>query len=267
MARTAKITNANVSPRQNKAGLVGNTPVRAQDFNDLAGDYISKTDANAQTIASNLTVTGTLTQTGAVTFAGNQTIGDAVSDAHTINGGLTVNGSTAVAAGAGVSAATTNTWYVEDRNGITITTGLVDMTGLGSIDGDNTVIGNAGTTAAAAYLTQITAAVNGYIFDVRVTCVEAPTTGEPDIDWTFDTSSTAAQTPATDQQLEVGADWTLGLSRHWRLAGLANIDSVGGFTAGLADYYLHATAGKGSGDAGTYDAGKFVIQLLGAKAF
>ena len=29
MARTAKITNANVAPRQNTAGLVGNTPARS----------------------------------------------------------------------------------------------------------------------------------------------------------------------------------------------------------------------------------------------
>jgi len=74
MARTAKITNANVAPRQNKAGLVGNTPVRAQDFNDLAGDYISSSDANAQSVASALTVTGaaslssTLAVTGIATF-------------------------------------------------------------------------------------------------------------------------------------------------------------------------------------------------------
>lgn len=60
MARTAKITNANVAPRQNTAGLVGNTPVRAQDFNDLAGDYVSQTDTNAQVMASQLKVRGEL---------------------------------------------------------------------------------------------------------------------------------------------------------------------------------------------------------------
>jgi len=76
MARTAKITNANVAPSRNKAGLVGNTPVRAQDFNDLAGDYISSSDANAQTVASAVTVTGaaalssTLAVTGASTLTG-----------------------------------------------------------------------------------------------------------------------------------------------------------------------------------------------------
>ena len=76
MARTAKITNANVSPSKNKAGLVGNTPVRAQDFNDLVGDYISSSDASAQSVASALTVTGaaslssTLAVTGASTLTG-----------------------------------------------------------------------------------------------------------------------------------------------------------------------------------------------------
>jgi len=55
MARTAKITNTNVAPSRNTAGLVGNTPVRAQDFNDLVGDYISKTDTNTQDIAGPLT--------------------------------------------------------------------------------------------------------------------------------------------------------------------------------------------------------------------
>ncbi len=61
MARTAKITNANVAPSKNAAGLVGNTPVRAQDFNDLAGDYISSSDTNAQSVASTLQVGGLLT--------------------------------------------------------------------------------------------------------------------------------------------------------------------------------------------------------------
>mgnify|MGYP003649775033 CR=1 FL=1 len=203
-------------------------------------------------------------------FIDGESIKDASGDERikfTDTGDFTVVSDTATAAGAGVSAAATNTWLVETTNGITITTGQIDITGLGSIDGDNTVIGNAGTTDAAAYLTKITHEINGYIFDVRVTCVEAPTTGEPDIDFTFDTSSTAAQTAATDQQLEVEADWTLGLSRHWRVAGASNQDAVGGFTAGLDDYFLHATAGKGSGAAGTYDAGKFVIRLLGVKVF
>jgi len=73
MARTAKITNANVAPRQNTAGLVGNTPVRAQDFNDLAGDYVSLSDANAQAISSAVSVAGVGTLTGGLVY-GSETI-------------------------------------------------------------------------------------------------------------------------------------------------------------------------------------------------
>jgi hypothetical protein len=67
MARTAKITNANVAPRQNTAGLVGNTPVRAQDFNDLAGDYVSLSDSNAQTVTSAITASAGVTASSAAT--------------------------------------------------------------------------------------------------------------------------------------------------------------------------------------------------------
>ena len=48
MARTAKITNANVGPLKNVRGAVGNTPVRAQDFNTLIGDHVSQSDSVAQ---------------------------------------------------------------------------------------------------------------------------------------------------------------------------------------------------------------------------
>tara|TARA_R110000796_G_scaffold83590_2_gene182774 strand:+ start:11619 stop:12206 length:588 start_codon:yes stop_codon:yes gene_type:complete len=77
MARTAKITNANVAPSRNKAGLVGNTPVRAQDFNDLAGDYISSSDANAQSVASAVTLSSTLTTTGLQTATAGVTASSA----------------------------------------------------------------------------------------------------------------------------------------------------------------------------------------------
>ena len=73
MARTAKITNANVAPSKNVAGLVGNTPVRAQDFNDLAGDYVSLSDANAQAISSAVSVAGIGTLTGGLVL-GTETV-------------------------------------------------------------------------------------------------------------------------------------------------------------------------------------------------
>ena len=42
-------------------------------------------------------------------------------------------------------------------------------------------------------------------------------------------------------------------------------DAASGFTAGLDDYFLHLTSGKGSSDAGTYATGQFAIMLQGAK--
>ena len=75
MARTAKITNANVAPRQNAAGLVGNTPVRAQDFNDLAGDYVSLSDASAQAISSAVSVAGAASIAGALTASASLIFG------------------------------------------------------------------------------------------------------------------------------------------------------------------------------------------------
>ena len=95
MARTAKITNANVGPRHNVGGNVGNTPVRAQDFNDLAGDYVSLSDANAQSIASAVTVTGAAALSSTLAVAGASTL----SGALTASAGLLFGVQTVVAAG------------------------------------------------------------------------------------------------------------------------------------------------------------------------
>lgn len=63
MARTAKITNANVGPLKNVRGAVGNTPVRAQDFNTLVGDYVSQTAASRMGVIDIKTVTADTTLT------------------------------------------------------------------------------------------------------------------------------------------------------------------------------------------------------------
>jgi len=60
MARILKITNANVGPLSNKGGSVGNTLVRAQDYNSLVGDYVSKTDSVAQSITGAIAITSAL---------------------------------------------------------------------------------------------------------------------------------------------------------------------------------------------------------------
>ena len=119
MARTAKITKANVGPRQNVGGAVGNTPVRAQDFNDLAGDYISSSDANAQSVASALTVTGaaslssTLAVTGASTLTGAAQFNGGYAGARTV---VDLDGSTAAP-----TAAQSGTIFTFDGTACTVT--------------------------------------------------------------------------------------------------------------------------------------------------
>ena len=163
------------------------------------------------------------------------------------------------AAGSGVSGAAKNTWYVSEANGVTTTVGLIDLEGLTSDSTDTGVIGDEG--AAAAYFTQLTAAVNGYIFEASITCLEAPDGGEVDLDLVFDSTSTAEGVAATDHSLAAGADWTVGLTRNSNV-----LDTVLG--GGLVDDYVYLAVGTNSSPTnGTYTAGKFIIVLKGAKVF
>ncbi len=117
MARTAKITNANVAPSRNKAGLVGNTPVRAQDFNDLAGDYVSLSDANAQSIASAVTVSGDLTISGATN--GLVQTGATVTQATNHTTAVTINSTAGVIQLAAVAlAAATNVEFTVTNSAV-----------------------------------------------------------------------------------------------------------------------------------------------------
>ena len=185
-----------------------------------------------------------------------------LTDGGTVVGDVIHNAGTAVAAGAGVSGAETNTWYVGTNSGITTTVGLIDITGLTSDSTDTGVIGDEGE--AAAYFTQLTAAVNGYIYHASITCVEAPQGGEIDLDLVFDTTATAEGAAATDVVIPAAADWTLGLHRSSDLLGATHAV----LTAGLADYYVHLAVGTSSGPVnGTYTHGKFAIILKGIKAF
>jgi len=130
------------------------------------------------------------------------------------------------------------------------TTILVDLTGLncGGTAGD--IIGDDGT--GAAHLGQITAARNGTIFAGTVTCLEVPATGDPDIDLYSATEATGVEdtaiTALTETQLLNSGDHTLG--------------KVGILTAfPAAGEYLYLVCGVAT--AGTYTAGKLLIELYG----
>jgi len=163
------------------------------------------------------------------------------------------------AAGAGFSGAETLTSTVEKQNNVIITTFLIDLTGLTSDATDTAAIGDEGE--AAAQFTQITAAVNGWIYDAEMYCLEAPTGGEIDLDLVADTTATAEGAAATDVVvIASAADWVLGAFKKKAAATV--------LTANLADYYLHLCVGTSSGPTnGTYTAGKFLIRLYGTPIF
>ena len=129
------------------------------------------------------------------------------------------------------------------------TTIMIDLTGLncGGTAGD--IIGADG--AGVAYIGRVTTANQGVVFGVTMECFEAPTTGDPDIDLHSATEGTGVEDTAigslTSTLIINGGDATLG-SR-----------TVGNTIA--ADQYLYLTCGTST--AGTYDAGKLVITILG----
>ena len=129
------------------------------------------------------------------------------------------------------------------------TTIMIDLTGLncGGTAGD--IIGADG--AGVAHIGQVTAANQGTVFGVTMECFEAPTTGDPDIDLHSATEGTGVEDTAIGDLTETliinGGDATLG-SR-----------TVGNTIA--ADQFLYLTCGTST--AGTYNAGKLVITILG----
>jgi len=141
---------------------------------------------------------------------------------------------------------------VVNQGGIITTTMLLDITGLSS-NVVTDIIGKAAT--ANSNIGQLTTALNGTILGGVMKCLEAPLTGEPDIDlWVADEATGAedtAITALTNDQIIVtsGADWTLGLEKL--------VVAIPGDAQ-----YLYLVGGGGTTDA-VYTAGKFLITFYG----
>ena len=142
---------------------------------------------------------------------------------------------------------------VTDHGDIIKTRILIDVTGMNS-DTSGDIIGN--NDAANCHFGQITAAVNGTILGGRMTCLEAPTTAEPDIDIFSATESTGTENDAISgitqtSILEPGVNWTINLTKS--------------FGTIAANQYLYLV-GSDTGTVATYGGGKFIIELYGYDA-
>jgi hypothetical protein len=177
---------------------------------------------------------------------------------NSTTGAITVNYDTENALMSGGAGITGGTGTVLDigvsrEGGLIKTSILIDLTGLDSVDTADDIIG---TGTSAAYLGQITAAVNGTIIAGRMTCFEAPAGGDDDIDLYSATEATGVLGGAigdlTETQLIDAGDATAGA-----------VDILTALPA--ANSYLYLAAGTGD-TAATYTAGILLIEFFGTPA-
>ena len=176
--------------------------------------------------------------------------------ATTVPGMLSATESISGAGGSGIVGHAAALVTSVERIGTIIKTSiLIDVTGLNS-NAAKDIIGDDGG-AANCHIGQIVAAVNGTIIAGRMTCLEAPTTGEEDIDLYCATVGTGAEDTdiealEEDKLLDAGADWVIGDSRVLTAMPPAN-------------EYLYLV-GSGAGADATYATGIFLIELWGKAA-
>jgi len=178
------------------------------------------------------------------------------SDALTISADNQVTSSytTGTAEGGGIDASDAVSISVGSYNGEIVTTIFVDI-GVGSILSSGTagdVIGNDGV--AAAFVTKITTAINGLVYRGEMICLEVPTTGDPDINLSANASGTIAEDAAGEGE---------HVLINGGVATLAVKNNIAIPSGGIQEDFLYLT--HGGTTAGTYDAGKFLIKLYGAK--
>lgn len=156
-------------------------------------------------------------------------------------------------AGAGITGGTGTIYEnsVRTIGGIIYTNILIDLTGLASSTTDLDIIG---VGASAAHLGRITAAQNGTILAIRMTCLELPAGGADDIDLYAADEATGVfdagiGTLAETALITSGGAWASGTVKAATAVPAAN-------------QYLYLTGGE-AGTAATYTGGKFLIELLG----
>ena len=201
-------------------------------------------------ISKNAT-TGAITDNTTIDSSGNISGGGTLS----VTGRSTLTGNTiATTAGTGI---TTGTGTVYEAGVIKIgevfhTTILIDLTGLAS-SGSGDIIGKAAT--ANSHIGQITAAVNGTVLGGKLTCLEAPAGGDPDINlWYADeaTGTEDAAVTSLTNQVQICDSGDLALNSVVSLATVA------------ADKYLYMATGAATN--ADYTAGKLLIEFWGYTA-
>ena len=187
----------------------------------------------------------------------NATTG-AITDNYVVdsNGRSTLTGNTiATTAGTGITTGTGTVYAasVIKTGGIFHTSILIDLTGLAS-SGSGDIIGKAAT--ANSHIGQITAAVNGTVLGGKLTCLEAPAGGDPDINLWY-----ADEATGTEDAAITGLTNQVQMCDSGDLA-LNSVISIP--TPPAADKYIYMVTGAAT-DA-DYTAGKILIEFFGYTA-
>ena len=186
----------------------------------------------------------------------NATTG-AITDNYVVdsNGRSTLTGNTiATTAGTGITTGTGTVYAasVIKTGGIFHTSILIDLTGLAS-SGSGDIIGKAAT--ANSHIGQITAAVNGTVLGGKLTCLEAPAGGDPDINLWYADEATGTEDAAVT-----------GLTNQVQIcnSGDLALNSVVSLATVAADKYLYMATGAATN--ADYTAGKLLIEFWGYTA-
>ena len=187
----------------------------------------------------------------------NATTG-AITDNYVVdsNGRSTLTGNTiATTAGTGITTGTGTVYAasVIKTGGIFHTSILIDLTGLAS-SGSGDIIGKDST--ANSHIGQITAAVNGTVLGGKLTCLEAPAGGDPDINLWYADEATGAEDAAITSltnQVQMCDSGDLALN---------SVISIP--TPPAADKYIYMVTGAATN--ADYTAGKLLIEFFGYSA-
>ena len=159
---------------------------------------------------------------------------------------------TALTAGTGITGGTGTVYKsdVQKLGDIFHTRILIDLTGLAS-SGSGDIIGKAAT--ANSHIGQITAAINGTVLGGKLTCLEAPAGGDPDINLWYADEATGTEDAAIT-----------GLSNQVQMCDSGDL-ALGSMvsipTPPAADKYMYMVTGAAT-DA-NYTAGKLLIEFFG----
>jgi len=196
--------------------------------------------------------TGVITENTTIDSSGNTSVAGTLG----VTGRSTLTGNTiATTAGTGITTGTGTVYAasVIKTGGIFHTKILIDLTGLAS-SGSGDIIGKAAT--ANSHIGQITAAVNGTVLGGKLTCLEAPAGGDPDINLWY-----ADEATGTEDAAITGLTNQVQMCDSGDLA-LNSVISIP--TPPAADKYIYMVTGAATN--ADYTAGKILIEFFGYTA-